>query len=413
MSGWSERAARSRPPASSGRSRCGPGWPGRPAASPSCPSCAARPCPAFGDLVFGGHDVATTPLVKKAEALAAAGVMPVPAGRRARRRAGRGREELRPRRPARTQARPPTRRRRPDRLPRAARAGPGGGGQRLRHRAGAAPHPAHADLGRAARRAGTAPDAVLPPSSLYAYAAFSAGCPYVDFTPSTGAAAARAGRAGRGGRAAVRRARRQDRGDAGQVGAGADVRACATCAVRSWSGVNLLGGGDGANLADPAANAAKVRQQAARARRDAGLRPAGPHPHRVRRGHRRLQDRLGSDHLQRVPRHRRCGWSSPGTAATRRWPRRWCSTWPGSPPPRTPPGGSGPLAELALLLQGPARRRPPTRWPSSGRGCAAFTDGLDGGTCHDRWLTSPSWSGRRPRSRCPVTWSPARPRPAR
>ena len=28
--------------------------------------------------------------------------------------------------------------------------------------------------------------------------------------------------------------------------------------VRSWSGLNLLGGGDGANLADPAANAAKV-----------------------------------------------------------------------------------------------------------------------------------------------------------
>ncbi len=29
-------------------------------------------------------------------------------------------------------------------------------------------------------------------------------------------------------------------------------------AVRSWSGTNLLGGGDGATLADPAANAAKV-----------------------------------------------------------------------------------------------------------------------------------------------------------
>src|SRR6185436_8924268 len=28
--------------------------------------------------------------------------------------------------------------------------------------------------------------------------------------------------------------------------------------VHSWSGLNLLGGGDGANLADPAANAAKV-----------------------------------------------------------------------------------------------------------------------------------------------------------
>ena len=31
----------------------------------------------------------------------------------------------------------------------------------------------------------------------------------------------------------------------------------------------------------------------------------------------------------------------------------------------------------------------------------------------DAGVTSPSWSGPRPRCRCPVTWSPARPRPAR
>ena len=43
----------------------------------------------------------------------------------------------------------------------------------------------------AALRAG----APLPPSALYAYAAFTAGCSFVDFTPSTGAAAAGAGRA--------------------------------------------------------------------------------------------------------------------------------------------------------------------------------------------------------------------------
>jgi myo-inositol-1-phosphate synthase len=31
--------------------------------------------------------------------------------------------------------------------------------------------------------------------------------------------------------------------------------------VRSWSGLNLLGGGDGATLSDPATNAAKVRSK--------------------------------------------------------------------------------------------------------------------------------------------------------
>ena len=47
-------------------------------------------------------------------------------------------------------------------------------------------HPAHAGL--AALEAALAASAtVLPTSSTYAYAAFRAGCPYVDFTPSTGA----------------------------------------------------------------------------------------------------------------------------------------------------------------------------------------------------------------------------------
>src|ERR1700677_4957504 len=34
------------------------------------------PLPDFGDLIFGGHDVTTSPVVKKAEQLAAAGVLP-------------------------------------------------------------------------------------------------------------------------------------------------------------------------------------------------------------------------------------------------------------------------------------------------------------------------------------------------
>ncbi|SCG60860.1 inositol-3-phosphate synthase [Micromonospora inositola] len=213
--------------------------------------------PAFADLVLGGHDVVATPLIKRAEALATAGVLP---GRLVDALAGELAEVERALRPA-----------------------PAGGTQadragaverdltdfRDRHgldrvvvvnvcatEPAAVPHPAHADL-VALRAALAGPDEVLPPSSLYAYAAFTAGCPYVDFTPSTGArlpalaalAAERglpyAGHDGKTGETLVKSVL-------------APMFAMRHLAVRSWSGVNLLGGGDGANLADPAANAAKV-----------------------------------------------------------------------------------------------------------------------------------------------------------
>ena len=99
-------------------------------------------------------------------------------------------------------------------------------------------------------------DDVLPPSSLYAYAAFHAGCGYVEFTPSTGPtlpalaelAAQRgvpyAGRDGKTGETLVKSAL-------------APMFADRALRVRSWSGLNLLGGGDGATLADPAARSSK------------------------------------------------------------------------------------------------------------------------------------------------------------
>ena len=40
------------------------------------PALSEVPLPDFGDLVLGGHDVITSPVVKKAEQLAAAGVVP-------------------------------------------------------------------------------------------------------------------------------------------------------------------------------------------------------------------------------------------------------------------------------------------------------------------------------------------------
>ncbi|WP_436801444.1 inositol-3-phosphate synthase [Streptomyces griseorubiginosus] len=102
-----------------------------------------------------------------------------------------------------------------------------------------------------------APDAVrLPPSSLYAAAAVRAGCPYVNFTPSTGmrtpalteaavaAALPHAGRDGKTGQTLLRAVL-------------APMFVQRALEVRAWSGTNLLGGGDGAALADPLAAAAK------------------------------------------------------------------------------------------------------------------------------------------------------------
>ncbi|TDD10377.1 myo-inositol-1-phosphate synthase [Nonomuraea deserti] len=99
-------------------------------------------------------------------------------------------------------------------------------------------------------------DDVLPPSSLYAYAAFHAGCGYVEFTPSTGptlpalaelAARRRVPYAGRDGKT----------GETLVKSALAPMFADRALRVRSWSGLNLLGGGDGATLADPAARSSK------------------------------------------------------------------------------------------------------------------------------------------------------------
>jgi myo-inositol-1-phosphate synthase len=93
-------------------------------------------------------------------------------------------------------------------------------------------------------------------SSLYAAAALRAGCPYVNFTPSAGlhhpalctapalSAVPYAGRDGKTGQTLLRSVL-------------APMFTQRALAVRAWSGTNLLGGGDGAALADPGAAAAK------------------------------------------------------------------------------------------------------------------------------------------------------------
>ena len=215
--------------------------------------------PGVGDLVFGGHDTADTPLPKRAERLARSGVVPdrLPQlvhedliAADAEIRPGIGEQDSRPQ--AETVAAVAADitafrvRRALDRVIviNVASTEPP-----------AAPHPAHGSLAAltAALEAGTD---VLPPSSLYAYAALSAGCAYVDFTPSTGArlpaidelARARgvpyAGSDGKTGETLVRSVL-------------APMFARRGLRVRAWSGTNLLGGGDGATLGDPAAAASK------------------------------------------------------------------------------------------------------------------------------------------------------------
>jgi myo-inositol-1-phosphate synthase len=198
--------------------------------------------PTLSSLVFGGHDTVDCPLPKRAEALAAGGVLPpgLPSAIAAELEAADA--EIRP-------------------------GGPAPGDTRDESELVDA---FAADLRDFVRRRGltravvvnvasTEPAPVgpaLPPSSLYAAAALAAGCPYVNFTPSTGlhhpalASPARssrlpyAGRDGKTGQTLLRSV----------LGPMFAQRALA---VRAWSGTNLLGGGDGASLADPAAAAAK------------------------------------------------------------------------------------------------------------------------------------------------------------
>ncbi|WP_447041398.1 inositol-3-phosphate synthase [Streptomyces sp. DSM 118878] len=202
--------------------------------------------PELSSLVFGGHDTANCPLPKRAEELAAGGVLPhsLPSAVRAELTAADN--EIRPGGPLPGDTRT-------DEELMAAFA------QDLRdftRRRGlartivvnvASTEPLTADGGDEGR---------LPASSLYAAAALRAGCPYVNFTPSTGlhhpglseaalaAALPHAGRDGKTGQTLLRSV----------LGPMFAQRALA---VRAWSGTNLLGGGDGAALADPAAAAAK------------------------------------------------------------------------------------------------------------------------------------------------------------
>lgn len=121
--------------------------------------------------------------------------------------------------------------------------------------------PEHAHLGELTRALSDPARCPLTPSALAAYAAFCADCSVVDFTPSpalrlpalTELAHRRglpyAGCDGKTGETLLRTAL-------------APTFAVRGLRVRSWSGTNLLGGGDGAALADPLRAAGKLESKA-------------------------------------------------------------------------------------------------------------------------------------------------------
>lgn len=197
--------------------------------------------PELGALVFGGHDVAFCPLLKRAEQLAEQGVLPHDLPAAVCDELAAAEAEIRP-------------------------GGPVVGDLRDDHELisrFAEDIVAFRTRNKLTRCvvvnvASTEPapgagDSRLPASSLYAAAALRAKAAYVNFTPSTGLDHPAlsgpydvpvAGRDGKTGQTLLRSV----------LGPMFAQRALA---VRSWSGTNLLGGGDGAALADPAAAAAK------------------------------------------------------------------------------------------------------------------------------------------------------------
>src|SRR5690625_230456 len=121
------------------------------------------------------------------------------------------------------------------------------------------PHDAGADVATWAslQAAWDADRAPLTPSSMYACAALLAGCSYVGFTPSPGIdlpalreLAEREGLpyAGRDGKT----------GETLVTSALAPMFASRALPIRSWTSINLLGGGDGETLAAPVTAASKT-----------------------------------------------------------------------------------------------------------------------------------------------------------
>lgn len=136
------------------------------------------------------------------------------------------------------------------------------------------PHDSHSDVD-VLLAALDADQPVLSPAPLMAVAALTSGAAFVDFTPSSATVipaiqqlAERhglplAGRDGKTGETLLKTAL-------------APMFADRALKVRSWSGMNLLGGGDGQTLADPVHARSKLESKAAPLQAILGYQPDGP-----------------------------------------------------------------------------------------------------------------------------------------
>lgn len=220
--------------------------------------------PGFHDLVVGGHDISHDTLVKRAEALVASGMLPANLLDGVRPRLVEIEAELRP----------------GYALPGSAEVeSQGDAARRLAHditdfreRHGLArvvvvdvssteplvePLPEHEDPDLLRSALDDTSRTVLPASSVVAYAALLARAPYAGFTPSAGMSlpvltrmatelgVPVAGQDGKTGQTWLRTVL-------------APAFASRGLRVLSWAGTNLLGGGDGATLADPDAVRSKL-----------------------------------------------------------------------------------------------------------------------------------------------------------
>ena len=338
------------------------------------PELASPALPALTELAFGGHDISDLPLDKKVEDLVAAGVLPARPAAAVADQLAALEKELRPAPVAATQLEVARlvaqdiddfrRRRGLERVVVVNVSSTEPVIERV---------PAHeslAALEEALAREGT----LLPPSSLYAYAAFLAGCSFVDFTPSTGARLPAL-------RELADRAGLPYAGHDGKTGETlvksvlAPMFAMRNLRVRTWSGTNLLGGGDGANLADPAANAAKAGSKQRVLAETLGYQPQGS-------SHIEYVDDIGDFKI---------AWdliTFTGFLGTR---MRMEFSWHGCDSALAAPlvldlarltaaaqaaGRSGPLTELAFFFKDPLGEVPhalPDQWAA----LAAFVRGLD------------------------------------
>jgi myo-inositol-1-phosphate synthase len=224
----------------------------------------ATPMAPIDSLVFGGHDVSDTPLVKSAHALCRdVGPLNVGLVRSIEDELGQAETHLRPAPEAASgQA--------PLRFVRAVQEDLGA----FREATGARrvvmvnvatteplPDPGLARLDAAAfARAVETPGAALPPSALYAWAALDLGVPYVNFTPSVGAALPALDELARA-RGVPHAGRDGKTGETLLKSALAPMFRMRHLEVRSWVGFNVLGNADGLALSDPSTAASKTESK--------------------------------------------------------------------------------------------------------------------------------------------------------